>query len=87
MENIALGIGYIIIGLVCLIIIYSLYQWALYGQIGQSLSSEICGGKVYINGKLVADCKGGGNISTVNGSVYLNNKLVYKHRKKFRWSK
>jgi len=87
MESLALGIGYLIIGLILFILLYAFYQWALYGEVGQSLSTEISGGDVYINGKLVVKCKGGGNISTINGSVYLNGKLVYKHKKKFRWEK
>ena len=87
MEGLALGVGYLIIGLVLFILLYAFYQWALYGEIGTTMSSEIRGGDVYINGKLVAELKGGGNFSTINGSVYLNDKLVYKYKKKFRWQK
>ena len=87
METLALWIGYMIIALIAFIFIYAFYQWALYGEVVQITSSEICGGNVYINGKLVAELKGDGNISTVNGSVYHNGKLIYKHKKKFRWEK
>lgn len=73
--------------LVVFALLYAFYQWALYGQIGESMSSTISGGRVYINGKLVAEAKGGGDISTINGSVYHNGSLIYKHRKKFRWDK
>ena len=87
MDDIALIIGYLIIGLICFILLYAFYQWALYGEVGQTTSSKICGGDVYINGKLVAELKDGGNISVVNGTVYRGNKVVYKHKKKFRWEK
>jgi len=87
MESLALWIGYIFIILVVGVIIYVFYQWALYGEISQSVSVETVGGDIYVNGKLVAELKGGGNISTINGTVYHNNKIVYKYKKKFRWQK
>jgi hypothetical protein len=34
------------------------YQWALYGQIGNSQSTSIVGGAVYVNGIKVAQCSG-----------------------------
>lgn len=87
MEYTALIIGYVVIGILVLMLLYLFIQWTLYGEIGQSVSVETVGGDVYVNGKLVAECKGGGNISTINGSVYHNGHLIYKHKRKFRWEK
>lgn len=42
---------------------------------------------LFVNGKLVVELTGGGIISVVNGTVYHNSKVVYKHKKKFRWEK
>ena len=83
---IAAGIGYTILGLFLLGLIISLYQWLLYGEIGSLSSQTIKGNKVFINGKLVAETTGK-NVSVINGNVYENGKLIYKHKRKFRWEK
>ena len=86
MTIIATVIGYIIIGIFALIIVTALYQWLLYGEIGNSISQSIKGNKIYINGKFIKETSGG-NISMINGSVYENGKCIYKHKRKFRWQK
>ena len=83
---IATGIGYTILGLFLLGLIISLYQWLLYGEIGIVSSQSIKGNKVFINGKLVAETSSK-NISVMNGNVYENGELIYKHKRKFRWEK
>ena len=83
---IATGIGYTILGLILLGLIISLYQWLLYGEIGTVSTQTIKGNKVFINGKLVAETTGK-NVTLVNGNVYENGELIYKHKRKFRWEK
>ena len=83
---IATVMGYTILGLILLGLIISLYQWLLYGEIGSFSSQTIKGNKVFINGKLVAETTGK-NVSVINGNVYENGKLIYKHKRKFRWEK
>lgn len=86
MENIALVIGYLVIGLVVLVVLYAFYQWALYGEIGQSTNQKIIGNKIYVNGKFIKETNSG-SISMINGSVYENGKCIYRHKRKFRWQK
>jgi hypothetical protein len=86
MTIVATVIGYIIIGIFALIIVTALWQWLLYGEIGNSISQSIKGNKIYINGKFIKETFGG-NISMINGSVYENGKCIYKHKRKFRWQK
>jgi len=85
-DSLVVLIGYLFILGISLTVVSAMYQWALYGEITQSTSQEIIGNKVYLNGRLVAEVDSG-SISMVNGNVYLNNKLVYKHTRKFRWEK
>jgi hypothetical protein len=78
-------LGIIIIGL----LVYLLYNWVVYGEIGHSMSVLLDDDELYINGKKVTTVSGSdsSSISTVNGSVFVDGKLIYKHKKKFRWSK
>lgn len=87
MEYTALIVGYAVIGILVLMILYLFIQWALYGEIGQSVSVKIDGGNVYVNNELVIVGNAGGNITSINGSVYRNGHLIYKHKRKFRWEK
>lgn len=87
MEYTALIVGYAVIGILVLMILYLFIQWALYGEIGQSVSVKIDGGNVYVNNELVIVGNAGGNITSINGSVYSNGHLIYKHKRKFRWEK
>jgi len=87
MTSLAIFIGYFIICLFSIVFISVFLQWCIYGQVGNYLSSKICDNSVYINGKLVAVLEDSANISVVNGSVYQNSKLIYKHKRKFRWQK
>lgn len=79
-------IGYIIIIIFAIGLFTAFWQWALYGEIGNSISQSIKGNKIYINGKFIKETSGG-NISMINGSVYENGKCIYKHKRKFRWQK
>jgi len=86
MSVIVAIVGWSVIGFISLILLYSLFQWLLYGQVGNSTSQVIRDGKIYVNGKFVKKYNGG-SVSMVNGSVYVDGELVYKHKKKFRWEK
>lgn len=86
MEMIALIIGYTIIFIIVLILLKIIWNFIIYGEISVGHSQAISGRKVYINGKLVHTCKSD-NISVVNGRIYENGKLTYKHTRKKRWEK
>ena len=83
---IALIIGYTIIFIITLILLKTIWNFIIYGEISAGHSQVISGRKVYINGKLVHTCKSD-NISVVNGRIYENGKLTYKHIRKKRWEK
>lgn len=87
MEMIALIIGYIIIFIIALIILKAIWNFIIYGEVSSGGHSQVISGrKVYINGKLVHTCESN-NISVVNGRIYENGKLTYKHIRKKRWEK
>lgn len=79
-------IGYIIIIIFAIGLFTAFWRWALYGEIGNSISQSINGNKIYINGKFIKETSGG-SISMINGSIYENGKCIYKYKRKFRWQK
>lgn len=85
-EIIALVLGYIFLTLSFLGILKTIWEYAIYGEISNFSSQQIDGKDVYINGKLVHTCESD-NISAVNGRIYENGKLTYKHIRKKRWEK
>lgn len=86
-DIIALFIGYLILVVLILAIGYSFYNWVIYGEVGENVSTIIRNKKVYINNKLVAENIESNNITTINGDVYVDGIRIYKHKRKTRWSK
>lgn len=85
MNNIALTLGYLLIGVIIYITAKAFFMWVLFGGT-QGHTQSIVGKNIFVNGQLV--CKtNGGQISVINGSVYENGKLIYEYKRKFRWQK
>ena len=84
METLALCIGYFVIVLVCLILLYLLIQLILYNKIGNNNNFIIKDNKLFANGKFIK-CVKSGNITITDNKVFLNNECIHEERKEFRW--